>query len=127
MVLMDLNEWLSNANAFIVLITGLITLIGTGVGAFFAIRNWFKVVKQKKASEIWDMIMSIADGAMKEAEKLAKEGLLDKGKKKEYAIGIVKASCKSAGIDLDTFIDQLMKYVDDCIAWHNGMSGKEVK
>ena len=32
-------EWLSTAEQVIALITGLVGLIGAGIGAFFAIRN----------------------------------------------------------------------------------------
>lgn len=32
-------EWITNANGIITLITGLVGLIGTGVGAFFAVKN----------------------------------------------------------------------------------------
>ena len=52
--------------------------------------------KQKNKEELWAMIMGIADGAMKEAEKLAAEGLLDKGKKKEYMVTyleVFQAAC----------------------------------
>ena len=125
MVLVDFNQWLGTANALIVLITGLITLIGTGVGTFFAVKNWFKAVKQKKANEIWAMIMESADSGIKEAERLAKEGLLEKGKKKEYVIGIVKTTMKSAGIDISTFLDQLSDYIDQCVKFVNDMSGKK--
>lgn len=32
-------DWISTTNGLIALITGLLGLIGTGIGAFFAIKN----------------------------------------------------------------------------------------
>lgn len=110
-------EWITTANGIITLITGLVGLIGTGIGAYFAIRNWIIVLKNKNASEIWTMIMEVADAAMKEAEKSTKSG----ADKKQMVIDMVKASCKSAGIDMDLFIDQLSDYIDQTITFVNGM------
>jgi hypothetical protein len=64
--------------------------------------------------------MEMADAAMKEAEKSGKSG----ADKKEMVIEIVKASCKAAGVNLDTFIDQLGDYIDQTIAFVNGMKKK---
>lgn len=44
--------WLSTAEGIISLITALLGLIGTGVGAFFAVKNFITSLKGKKASEI---------------------------------------------------------------------------
>lgn len=33
-----MNDWITTANGIIALVTGLIGLIGTGIGAFFAIK-----------------------------------------------------------------------------------------
>ena len=62
-------EWITTANGIVTLITGLVGLIGTGVGAYFAIRNWITVLKTKNSQEVWSMIMSVADAAMKEVEQ----------------------------------------------------------
>jgi len=110
-------DWITTANGLIALLTGLFGLVGTGIGAFFAIKGFIKATKQKSASEIWAMIQNIADSAMKQAEQSGKEGK----QKKEMVIDVVKASCKSAGIDLDAFIDQLSDYIDQTIAFVNGM------
>lgn len=110
-------EWITNANGIITLITGLIGLIGTGIGAYFAIKNWFTVLKTKNSQEIWAMIMEIADAAMTEAEKSGKSG----ADKKQMVIDAVKASCKAAGVDLDVFIDQLSNYIDDTIKFANNL------
>lgn len=101
----------------IALVTALIGLIGTGVGAFFAIKNFIKAAKEKSAKEIWAMIMEMADAAMKEYEKSTLKG----AEKKKAVVESVKAGCKAAGIDIDIFIDQLSAYIDSCIEWYNGM------
>ena len=41
-----MSDWITTANGLIALITGLIGLIGTGVGAFFAIKNFIKAVTE---------------------------------------------------------------------------------
>jgi 3-hydroxyacyl-CoA dehydrogenase len=112
-----MTDWITTANGIITLITGLVGLIGTGIGAFFAIKNWLTVVKNKNAQEIWSMIMEMADAAMKEAEKSGKSG----ADKKQMVIDAVKASCKAAGVDMDLFIDQLSDYIDQTIAFVHGM------
>ena len=96
---------------------GLLGLIGTGIGAYFAIKNWIEVTKTKTSQEIWAMIMNMADAAMKEAEASMKSG----EDKKKMVIDSVKAGCKAAGVDLDMFIDQLSDYIDQTITFVNGM------
>lgn len=110
-------EWITTANGIVTLITGLIGLIGTGIGAYYAIRNWITVLKTKNSQEIWSMIMNIADAAMKEAETSDKSGT----DKKQMVIEAVKAGCKAAGVNIDMFIDQLSDYIDQTIAFVNGM------
>ena len=112
-----MTDWINTANGIITLITGLVGLIGTGIGAYFAIKNWIKLVKEKNANEIWKMIMEMADAAMKEAEKSCKAG----ADKKTMVIESVKASCKAAGINIDLFIDQLADYIDQTISFVNKM------
>jgi hypothetical protein len=36
-------------------------------------------------------------------------------------VDIVKAGCKAAGVNMDLFIDQLSDYIDQTIAFVNGM------
>jgi 3-hydroxyacyl-CoA dehydrogenase len=108
-------EWITTANGIIALITGLVGLIGTGIGAYFAIKNWITVVKTKSSQEIWNMIMTIADEAMKEAEKSTLSG----ADKKQMVIDTVKTACRTAGVDLDMFIDQLSAYIDDTVKFAN--------
>ena len=114
-------EWINTANGIITLITGLLGLIGTATGAYFAIKNWISVLKTKNSQEIWTMIMSIADAAMKEAES----SILSGEAKKQFVIDTVKASCKAANIDLDLFIDKLSEYIDQTIAFVNKMNLKK--
>lgn len=110
-------DWITTANGIITLITGLVGLIGTGIGAYFAIKNWFTVLKTKNSQEIWSIIMTLADAAMKEAEASMKSG----EDKKKMVIDSVKVGCKAAGIDMDMFIDQLSAYIDDTIKFVNEM------
>lgn len=118
-----MGDWITTANGLISLITALVGLIGTGVGAFFAIKNWIKATKEKSAKEIWAMIMEMADAAMKEYEHSTLSG----ADKKKAVIEAVKSGCKSAGVDLDLFIDQLSDYIDQTIAFVNDMSKKPAK
>ena len=112
-----MTEWINTANGIITLITGLIGLIGTGIGAYFAIKNWIKLIKEKNVNEIWKMIMEMTDAAMKEAEKSCKTG----ADKKKMVIDSVKAGCKSAGLDISNFLDQLDAYIDQTISFVNQM------
>ena len=110
-------DWLTTTNGIITLITGLLGLIGTGVGVYFAIKNWCAALKTKNFQEIWALIMDMADAAMKEAEASMKNGET----KKQLVIDSVKASCKTAGINIDLFIDQLSDYIDTTIKFVNDM------
>lgn len=109
------------AEQIITLITGLLGLIPTAIAAYFAIKNFIAVTKEKSSKEIWALIMSLADAAMKEAEASLKDGET----KKQMVIDSVKAGCKSAGVDLDMFIDQLSDYIDDTIDFVNCMNNKK--
>ena len=110
-------EWLETANGIVTLISALIALIGTGTGVFFAIKNFIKLMKSNTKEQNWKLIMKIADTAMKTAETSGKKG----ADKKQMVIESVKASCKAAGIDVDQFIDQLVDYIDQTIAFVNSM------
>ena len=116
-VLAESADWLSTAQGVLALITGLIGLISAAVGAYFAVKNFIKATKSKKANEIWSMMMSMADAAMKEAEKSQKNG----ADKKKMVIDSVKAGCKSAGLDISKFLDQLDAYIDQTISFVNQM------
>lgn len=109
------------AEQIITLITGLLSLIPTAIAAYFAIKNFIAVTKEKSSKEIWALIMSLADAAMKEAEKSLQDG----ESKKQLVIDSVKAGCKSAGVDLAMFIDQLSDYIDDTIDFVNCMNNKK--
>lgn len=113
-------DWITAANGLIALITGLVGLIGTGIGAFFAIKNFVLATKEKSAKENWALICKVADAAMQEAEKSGKNG----ADKKQIVIETVKTSCKTAGVNLDGFIDQLALYIDDCIGFANSINKK---
>lgn len=113
-------DWITTVNGLIALITALVGLIGTGIGAFFTIKNFIKATKEKSSKEIWAMIMAMADAGMKEAEASGKSGV----SKKKMVMNIVKESCKSAGINIDDFIDQLDEYIDQTIDFVNSISKK---
>lgn len=115
--MMIMTEWLGTAQQIITLIVGLVGLIGTGVSTFFMIKAVIAKNKDKSLAEIWSLIMSMADSAMKAAEASGKAG----ADKKQMAIDAVKASALSAGIDVSPFIDQLSAYIDQAIAFVNGM------
>ena len=117
-VLAEEANWLTTAQGVLSLITGLIGLIGSGIGAFFAIKNFIKAAKTKSMNEIWSIIMSMADAAMKEAEASQKSG----EDKKQMVLDAVKSSCKAANINIDAFIDQLSQYIDQTIDFVNKMS-----
>ena len=110
-------NWLETANGIVALISALIALIGTGTGVYFAIKNFIKLMKSNTKEQNWKLIMKIADAAMETAEKSGKKG----ADKKQMVIESVKASCKAAGIDADQFIDQLVDYIDQTIAFVNSM------
>ena len=110
-------DWLTTANGIVVLITGLLGLIGTGIGAYFAIKNFITAMKQKSSQEIWALIMEMADAAMKKAEESGKTG----ADKKQMVIESVKEGCKAGGVNLDLFIDQLSDYIDTSIKFVNEM------
>ena len=113
-------DWITNINEVIALVTGLVGLITAGVGAYYAVKNFIALTKEKSKNEIWAMVMTVADSAMQEAERSGKSG----ADKKTMAISIVKESCKSAGLEIDQFLDQLDLYIDDTIAFLNRMSKK---
>lgn len=112
----DVN-WLTTAQGVLSLITGLVGLLGTAVGAFFAIKNFIAATKTKNTSEIWTIIMSMADAAMKEAEASQKSG----EDKKQMVLDSVNAACKSAGLDMSLFLNQLNTYIDQTISFVNQM------
>lgn len=111
-------DWLSTAQQVLALVTGLVGLIGTGIGAYFAIKNFIKATKEKSTQEVWNTIITMADAAMQEAEKSGKSG----ADKKKQVIESVKAGCKAAGLNIDDFIDQLGAYIDQCIAFANNLN-----
>lgn len=117
-------EFLNIASEWIALLTGLLGLIGTGISTFVAVKCWVKNLKTKNSQEIWNLIMTIADAAMKEAEasQLNGEG------KKQLVIDTVKAGLVTAGLDITDFLDQLSVYIDETIKFTKEMQkAKEIK
>lgn len=114
-------EWLETANGLIGLISGLCGLIGAGVSIFFMIKALISNMRTKTKEQNWAFIMEVADSAMKSVEKSQKEGK----DKKEMVIQAVNDACKTAGIELNGFIEQLSAYIDQCIDFANSISGKK--
>lgn len=110
-------DWLGTAEQIIALVVGLVGLIGTGVSTFFMIKAVIAKNKGKSAAEIWALLMSMADSAMKAAEASGKAG----ADKKVMAMEAIKSSALSAGIDISPFVDQLDAYIEQTIAFVNGM------
>lgn len=102
----------------IALIVALGGLIGTGVSAFFMIKALIAKNKNKTAAEIWELLMTVADSAMKAAEESGKKG----ADKKQMVIDVVKASALSSGIDIGPFVDQLSAYIDQTISFVNSLN-----
>ena len=105
-------------NELITLLTGLLGLIGTGIGTYFAFKNWWAALEEKTKAEHWELIMNMADIAMKEAERSLSNG----AEKKDLALNIIKASASSAGLDLTQFTNQLDAYIDQTIKFVNDMN-----
>lgn len=114
-------DWITTVNGVIALITGLCGLVGTGIGAFFAIKAWIEAFKEKDSKAKWTLIVQMADAAIVEAERSGKSG----AEKKEMVINAVKAGCAAAGVEVDGFIDQLAEYIDQCIKFVNDMNNKK--
>lgn len=110
-----MGDFISTANGLIALATGLVGLISTLIGIYFAVKNFIEATKQKSSKEIWNMIMTIADAAMKEAEQSSLKGAA----KKEMALNIIKISCATAGIHVEDFLDQLSAYIDQSVDFVN--------
>jgi uncharacterized protein YneF (UPF0154 family) len=99
----------------IAVISGLMGLIGTGIGIFFSIKTIVKQMKEKTFSENWELIKTMATSAMTEAEKSKKSG----ADKKQMVIDAVTAGAKAAGIDISAFMTQLSAFIDNSIAFAN--------
>lgn len=111
-------DWVQTTNDVIALITGLCGLVMAGISGFFAIKSFIKLCKEKSAKEIWNMIETMADAAIKEAEASGASG----ADKKTMVIESVKAGCNAAGLNIDDFLDRLSAYIDDCIKLHNDLN-----
>lgn len=116
-------EWYEIVSEILALVTSLCGLIGTALGAYFAVKTFIEKTKVKEKNEIWAMIMDAADAAMKQAEESGKSG----EDKKAMVIAIVGAGLKGAGLDITDFLDELNAYIDQTIQFVNDMTKKETK
>lgn len=94
-----------------------VSLISTGVTAYFAVKTFVQSFKDKKSNEIWNLVMTIADAAMKEAEA----SQLDGEGKKQFVMDTVKAGADASGLDISAFLTQLDLYIDQTIDFVNKM------
>jgi hypothetical protein len=99
------------------LVISFISLASTGVTAYFAIKTFVQSFKDKKSNEIWNLVMTIADAAMKEAEA----SQLDGESKKKLVMDTVKAGAEASGLDITAFLTQLDLYIDQTIDFVNKM------
>lgn len=113
-------EFFENAEMIIALLTGLLGLVSTAIGAYFAVKTWISNLKNKNKQEIWCLIMEVADKAMTEAERSSASG----AEKKAMVINTVKAATLAAGVDVTSFVDQLDTYIDQTIEFFNKMQNK---
>ena len=111
-------DWINTVQGLIALITGLVGLVTTGVGAFLTIKAFIKNMKEKSAKEQWAIIVTAADAAMKEAEHSGKTG----ADKKTMVMQMVSKTCEAAGLNIDLFLAQLDAYIDQTISFVNGMT-----
>lgn len=111
-------DWITTANGLITLLIALASLVSAGFGAFYAIKNGIKALKEKNSSEIWGMIMAIAQDAMNTIEH---SDITGPAEKKAAAMKIIKDACNAAGINIDGFVDQLDAFIDTSIKFYNDM------
>lgn len=112
-----MTEVISNLNEWALFLSSLLGLISAACGAFFAVKNWITVLKTKQSSEVWALIMEIADSAMREAEASGAAG----ADKKSMVISAVKAGAEASGLDISAFLTQLDLYIDQTIDFVNKM------
>ena len=86
-------DWLNTAQQVLTLISGLIGLISAAIGVFFAIRATIQKNKNKSANEIWNLVMQMANEAMRAAEKSGASG----EDKKTMVVKAVNAAAEAAG------------------------------
>ena len=106
----------------IALLTGLVGLIGTGISTYFTIKAIIEKNKGKSFMQLWTLVMSMADDAMKAAEASGKKG----ADKKKMVIDAVNAAALAAGIDVSPFTEQLSAYIDQTIAFVNDLNKKRI-
>lgn len=110
-------EWLTTAEQVLSLLVAFVGLIGTAISTFVAVKAVIEKNKGKSLTEIWSLIMYIADEAMKAAEASGKSG----SDKKQMVIDTINASAKAAGLDISPFTKQINDYIDQTIKFVNGM------
>ena len=108
-------SWLETTQGIITLISSGIVLLGTILGLSV---NLYKSIKQVVKNKDWKKVIEVANAAITAAEKSGKCG----ADKKQMVIEAVEAGCKELNIILD--LDQLSKYIDECIDFANKLNKK---
>ena len=83
-------------------------ILTTGIPLAIAIIALFK---GKNKNQIWNMIMTIADAAIIEAEQSGKSG----ASKKQMVMDAVAAGLRTQGIEIAPFEQQLESYIESCV------------
>jgi len=102
-------------NLVIAIVSVIPTLVSVGVLVYNIIKN-----------KNWNLVMKIADSAMKEVEDYAKQHPgMTSDEKLEMALNGVEAGLKVAGINLDKdALKRLVEYIKESINWFNEMNGR---
>ena len=116
--------WPSTVEGWVGLVSLIIGLVGAIAALIPTAIKCFKALKEIAKNRDWKKIMEMADAAMKDVEGSKKSSK----KKLETVISAVKAGCVEAGVEIDDkLLEDLTKYINECIEWHNGMNEKNNK
>ena len=98
------------------LVVAIVSVIPTIVSVVLLIIN---IVKNKN----WNMVMDIADAAMRKVEEYSKEHPgMSSDEKLDMALEAIKAGLEVAGIKLDkALLQRIIAYIKQSISWFNEM------
>lgn len=98
------------------LISAIVSIIPTVVSVVLLVIN---IIKNKN----WNMIMDIADAAMRKVEEYSREHPeMSSDEKLDMALEAVEAGLEVAGIKLDkALLERIIAYIKQSISWFNEM------
>jgi len=98
------------------LISAIVSIIPTVVSVVVLIIN---IIKNKN----WNMVMDIADAAMRKVEEYSREHPgMSSDEKLDMALEAIKAGLEVAGIKLDkALLERIIAYIKQSISWFNEM------